>query len=147
MARVAETLEYITPFDAGALSAEVRAEVEKIRMDNHPWTLIRPLQKGADASDALTCDGATGDRTDLCSSKVEAVQYNVQGESQHYCEKHAVMQAEWDTIHYRSKARPVPDLTKEQIASIAKLLEKKKSKKEREKEAMKKAEEENDLMA
>jgi hypothetical protein len=148
MGRIVEAAAYQSPLLSTSLSAEVRAECEKSFMDGSPWTKIRPLQKGVDASDHLTCDGAAGDRKEDCSAKVEAVQYSsAQGEVQHYCEKHALMQNEWDIVHYYSEPAPVPDLTKDQIARIEKLLEKKKSKKQREKEALQKEMDETDLMA
>ena len=148
MARSSEVALYQSPLELNTLSAEVRAECEKSGMDGSPWTRIRPLQKGVDASEHLTCDGGTGDRTEDCSGTVSAVQYSsAQGESQHYCDKHAVMQAEWDVVHYYSKPKPVPAMTKEQEAFVQKLLEKKKSKKQKEKEAAQKAEDETDLMA
>jgi hypothetical protein len=146
MARITEAALYQSPLELNTVSAEVRAECEKAGVEGSPWSRIRPLQNGVDASDHLTCDGATGDRSEECFGTVEAVQYSsAQGEAQHYCEKHALLQNEWDIVHYYSEPAPVPDLTKDQIARIEKLLEKKKSKKQREKEAIEK--DETDLMA
>jgi len=148
MACTSEVALYQSPLELNTVPAEVRAECEKAAMEGSPWSRIRPLQKGVDASEHLTCDGATGDRAEECSGKVEAIQYSsAQGESQHYCEKHAITQAEWDVVHYYSKPKPVPAMTKEQEAFVAKLLEKKKSRKQKEKEAAQKAEDETDLMA
>jgi hypothetical protein len=128
MARTADIVDYVSPYDALTLSAEVRTEVDKIRMEGQAWSPIRPLQEGDSSSGALSCDGAPGSHHLDCTDKVVAIQYNVQGESQHYCEKHALEQNEWDIVHYRSKPKPVPKLTKEQEEFIAKLLVKKKMK-------------------
>ena len=147
MSRPEEQELYITPFDRGVLSAEVRAEVENIRVLKKAWSRIRPLQEGSDNPGSRPCDGSQGNHHLDCTKKVEAVQYNIQGEIQVYCEEHALLQNEWDIIHHWSKPKPETPLTKEEEERIAKLLVKKKSKKEREKEAAEKAEQETDLMA
>jgi hypothetical protein len=86
-----------------------------------------------------TAQGVTG----ACNDKIEGVQYNVQGHAAFFCEKHALLQNDWDKIHYRSKAKEQPELTAEQLKTIAKLLEPKKKKKEQKQEEL----EDRDLMA
>jgi hypothetical protein len=141
MARTTDIALYQSPLELGTVPAEVRAECEKSRMEGSPWTRIRPLQKGVDASDTLSCDGSQGSHHLDCTEPVVAVQYtSMQGESQHYCEKHALDQNEWDIAHYYSKAKPVPAMTKEQEDFVVKLLTKKKVMREKE------IEEEADLM-
>ena len=142
MARTAEVALYQSPLELGTLPAEVRAECAQAAMENSPFTRIRPLQEGMDDLKGLSCDGATGDRTDECAEKVEAIQYSsIQGESQHYCERHALLQNEWDIIHYRSQPNPVPAMTREQEEFVQKLLTKRKAMREKEEP------EEPDLMA
>lgn len=123
------------------LHAEVRAEVDKLWMDGKPWTLIRELRKGVDDPSGHSCYTAQGEVAP-CNSKLEAVQYNTMGHAVFFCEKHALLQNEWDKIHYRSEAKATPPLTKEQEAFIAKLLIKKKKLKPKDE-----IPEETDLMA
>jgi hypothetical protein len=86
-----------------------------------------------DNSEGQSCGGSQGQFHIECNAKVEAVQYNVQGHPQWYCEKHALLQADWDVI-FSGPPKPVPPLTEAQKKFIEKLLEKKKTKKEREEE-------------
>jgi hypothetical protein len=108
------------------LSAEVRTEVEQLWEGRRPWSKIRELRKGVDASDGH-CEGSQGEfvKDGHCPNKVEGVQYNIQGHPMYFCEKHALLQNEWDKIFYDSKPKETPPLTKEQEESIRKLLEKK----------------------
>lgn len=113
------------------LHAEVRTECAQLWMDGKPWTVIREIRKGVDNPSGHSCYTAQG-VTGTCDKKLEGVQYNVMGHPIFFCEEHALIQNDWDKIHYRSEPKPTPELTEEQKRTIAKLLEPKKKKKQKE---------------
>ena len=123
------------------LSGSVRKECEQLWLSGMPWTKLRPVE-GTDNLSGACCEGCVGCFHLPCNNPVVAIQYNVQGLAQFYCEKHGLEQDEWDKRVYRTGPPPIPKLTKEQEDFIAKLLIKKKKMKEKTPEI-----EETDLMA
>lgn len=130
------------PVYSADLHSDVVGECKEYWLKARPWTKLRVLRKGVDASSGAICTLCQGE-VGTCDKEVEAVQYNTTfGDAQWYCEDHALKQSEWDVIHYDSKPKPTPPLTPEQEKFIAKLLEKKKTKKERDEEREEKEREE-----
>lgn len=117
------------------LHSDVVGECREYRTKGRPWTKLRVLRKGVDASEGASCTNSQGNFHQECSKKVEAVQYDTTfGAPQWYCEEHALKQADWDVIFYDSKPKPTPDLTSEQKSFIEKLLSKGKKKEKKEEE-------------
>lgn len=113
------------------LHPTVLGEVREAWTDGRPYSPIRELRKGVDASEGAQCGGSQGNGHLECKLPVEGVQYSSAfGSPMWYCEKHALDQFEWDKI-LAGPPKPTPPLTKEQEAMITKLLEKKKPKKKK----------------
>lgn len=134
MAKAPPQAAYTSPLDAGTLAPEIQRECAEAREQGQPWTRIRPLEV-YDGPPTHACDGSQGNHHLDCDGKVEAVQYTMShGEPNYYCEKHALEQNDWDIVHYRSEAKPVPDMSPEWHAEVAKILNKGKKRKHEEPE-------------
>lgn len=111
------------------LHPDVLGECREYRTKGRPWTKLRVLRKGVDASEGASCGGSQGNFDQPCPKKVEAVQYTTSfGDPQWFCEEHALKQADWDVIFYDSEPKPPPELSQEDREWIARFLAKGKKK-------------------
>ena len=124
------------------LAPAVRSEVEELWGKERPWTELRPIKKGTDNLSGACCEGSVGNFHLACDKPVVAVQYNVQGIPQFYCEQHGIAQDEWDDAVYRQGPPKIIPMTRAQEEFVVKLLTKKKKMKEKEEDYT-----ETDLMA
>jgi len=113
---------------------DVVGEVTKYRAMGRPWTDIRELRKGVDDPEGHRCIGSMGTFDQRCDLPVEGVQYDTAfGDPVFYCEKHALLQHEWDQNLYNSKPVPKHVVTEEWQAEVDRILAKmNRKKKERE---------------
>lgn len=120
------------PVYPAGLHSDVVGECREWLAKGRPWTRLRVLQRGVDASEVASCDGSQG-HFSPCPKKVEAVQYTTAfGDPQWYCEEHALKQADWDTIFYDSKPEPQrPPRTAEDEEWLRRFMAKGKKKQER----------------
>ena len=113
------------------LPSEVVGECRAAWANGRPWTKLRVLRDHSEAPKGVSCGGSQGCFGTDCKKKVEAVQYtSAFGDPMFYCEEHAVLQADWDVTFYEAKPKERPELTAEEKAFIARLLQKGKKKKE-----------------
>ncbi len=76
-------------------------------MGGRPWTEIRVLREGVDASEGTSCGGSQGCFHLPCPKPVEGVQYSsARGVPQWFCEEHALLQVDWDRTLYDEPPRP-----------------------------------------
>lgn len=83
------------------LHPDVVGECTKWWAKGRPWTVIRALRKGVDASDGSSCSGSQGQFHLDCTGTPVCVQYtSAFGDPQFFCEKHAMLQIDWDILFY-----------------------------------------------
>lgn len=115
---------------------DLAEECRAAYMEAKPYTRIRPLREGVDDPQGAHCDGSQGNHHLDCPQPLVAVQYTTAfGDPAFYCEEHALLQNEWDNVHYYSvhKPRKLPAGWQEEIdAMMARLTKKDKKKKEAE---------------
>lgn len=119
------------------LPPEVAEEVRSAYLGGRPWTKIRVLRNPSEGL-GKSCGGSLGNHHEPCSEKVEAIQYSTAfGDPIFFCEKHALLQNEWDRTFYESKPKPIRQLPEDHYDDVKKLLQRldrKKRKKEQESE-------------
>ena len=125
---------YEQPGYPANLHHDVVGECQTAWRGGRPWTVIRELRKGVDNSDGQACAGSLGNHHLECKEPVEGVQYNTAfGDPLFFCEKHALLQFEWDVNLYDSKSSvKVKKQTPEEIAWWQKFMQKGKKKKDKE---------------